>query len=121
MSTLDGQDLFGSGPHSFRVGAWERSLDRRGFAGVDGEAVLDMGLRSRPLVQTGRLHAETAASLHTSMSQIEAVVDGRVHTLIDNHGKTYSRVIAERFEPGMPVKRGRGFWCDYTLQYRQLP
>ncbi len=121
MSSLDGQNLFASGPHTLRPAAWERSLDRRGFAGVDGELVLDMGLRSRPLIQTGRLRADTAASLRTLMSQIDAVVDGQTHMLIDDHGETYSRVIAEKFDPSTPVARGRGFWCDYTLHYRQLP
>ncbi len=121
MSTLDGQDLFASGPHTLRPGAWERSLDRRGFVGVDGEVVLDLGLRSRPLVQAGRLAATTAALLRTLMSQIDAVVDGQAHTLVDNHGETYSRVIVERFDPSTPVSRSRGFWCDYTLHYRQLP
>ena len=38
MSTLDSQDIFGSGPHEIWIGAKERELDRRGFSGIDGES-----------------------------------------------------------------------------------
>ena len=37
MSSLDGEDIFGSGPHTIRTGPWQRCLQRRGFAGIDGE------------------------------------------------------------------------------------
>lgn len=55
MSTLDGQDLFGSGPHRIRAGSWRRRVDRRAFPGLDGELILDMGMRSRNTLQEGRL------------------------------------------------------------------
>ena len=121
MSSLDEQDLFGSGPHSIRTGSWERSLQRRGFAGVDGELVLDMGLRSRLISQNGRLQAVSAPTLRTLMSQIEAFVDGQLHALVDNHSHIYARVLIEHFEPTTSIRRGRRFWCEYSVRYRQLP
>ncbi len=121
MSAVDGQDLFASGPHSVRPEPWERALRRRGFAGVDGELVLDLGLRSRRVVQTGRLQAPTAQGVCALVGQIEAVADGRTHTLIDGTGCSYIPVIVEEFAPTTPVRRGRGFWCDYRITYRQLP
>ena len=121
MSTLDGNDLFGSGPHAIRPGAWERAVARRGFPGADGELVLDMGLRSRAIEQTGRLQAETAGQLHAALAAVEAYDDGRLHTLIDSTGQTYANVLIERFEPSTPLRRGRGFFCEYALRYRQLP
>jgi len=121
MSTLDGNDLFGSGPHAVRPVAWERAVARRGFPGVDGELVLDMGLRSRAIEQTGRLQAGTAADLHAALAAIETYADGRLHRLIDPTGRTYANVLVERFEPATPVRHGRGFFCEYTLHYRQLP
>jgi hypothetical protein len=121
MSTLDAIDLFGSGPHAFRPGPWERGTVRRGFAGLDGELVLDLGLRSRAIVQTGRLQAETPQSLAAAIHGIELKADGRCHSLVDNHGQVYSRVIVEEFQPTTPTSLGRGCWCDYTIRYRQLP
>jgi hypothetical protein len=121
MSSLDGVDLFGSGPHGFATLAWERSQVRRGFAGVDGEMVVDMGLRSRRIVQTGRLCAPTAEALDAIVNEIELWQDGRLHQLIDNLGRTYPRVMMEGFALDGPPKCGRGFWCEYTVNYLQFP
>jgi len=121
MSSLDGQDLFGSGPHSFRTGAWEQALQRRAIPGLDGELVLSQGRRSRVIAQTGRLQATSASGLASLVAQVEARCDGRTHALVDSAGRTFTNVILERFELTSPIQRGRGFWCEYSIQYRQLP
>jgi len=121
MSSLDGKDLFGSGPRSIRPETWSRTSQRRAFAGVDGELVLDMGLRSRCIVQTGRLQATSAEAIHSLMSAIESELDGNTHTLTDDFARTYPNILVEKFEPTTPIRRGQGFWCDYTILYRQLP
>lgn len=120
MSFLDNKDLFGSGPHSFKVSGWQRHIERRSFPGLSGEVVLDLGLRARRIVQQGRLQASTAASLTALVAAIEALADGRTHVLADNHGRSYSRVILESLEP-TPFQQGVGYWCDYTINYLQLP
>jgi len=121
MTTIDNNNLFSSGPCSVRATSWRRQLERRTFAGLHGELVLDLGARSRTIVQQGRLQAATAADLHTALDAIAAFVDGTLHTLIDNHGHSYPRVLLESFEPTTPVACGTAFWCDYTLTWRQLP
>jgi len=121
MSSLDQQDLFGSGPHSIRCGSWRRSLRQRGFPGLDGELVLDMGLRGRQIHQAGRLEADSFEAMNTMIDQLDRLVDGALHSLTDNHGRTFPQVLIEKFEPTTPVRRGRRFWCEYTVRYRQLP
>ncbi len=121
MSSLDGQDLFDSGPHEIQPVGWQRALARRAFAGLDGELLLDLGLRSRVIEQRGRLQAATADDLDEIISQIDAVNDGSTHSLLDNHGRTHSRLVIESFQTTTALHRGRGFWCDYTVTYRQLP
>lgn len=121
MSRLDDLDLFGSGPHRLRMGTWTRAGVRRGFAGLDGEMVLDAGLRSRTIMQQGRLTAPTAAGLADQLERIEQLLDGKLHTLVDNHGRTLDRVMLEAFENTTPLQKGIAFWCEYTLTYRQLP
>jgi len=121
MSTLDGLDLFASGPHRFRPGSWERRQERRGFAGLDGEMIIDHGQRSRAILQQGRLQAATAEDLAAQIEQIESYLDGQVHALVDNHGRSFECVLLERFELTSPLQRGRAFWCEYSVQYRQLP
>ena len=77
MSSLDGSNIFSSGPHSFRPLAWQRQLQRRSFPGLDGELVLDMGMRSRRIVQQGRLQASSASSLAGLVAAIERFVDAQ--------------------------------------------
>ncbi|MBI5723189.1 MAG: hypothetical protein HZA50_04465 [Planctomycetes bacterium] len=121
MTTLDGQDLFSSGPSTLAAGPWERQFERRGFPGLDGQLVLDMGLRSRRLEQAGRLQADTPAELYQQVSAIQAMADGAIHSLCDNNGQQYPKVYIEQFELAGPVRRGRGFWADYRIVYRQMP
>ena len=121
MSSYAGENLFASGPHAFSFGHWERSTHRRGFAGVNGEVVLDLGLRSRQITQTGRLQANSAADLHELLDDINAFCDASAHALVDNYGQSYSGVILERFGATTPLRHSRGFYCDYEIEYRQLP
>lgn len=121
MSSFAGANLFASGPHAFSFGPWERSTQRRGFAGVNGEVVLDLGLRSRQITQTGRLRAETAADLRVLLDEIDARSDAVAYVLVDNYGQAYSSVIMERFGATTPLQHSRGFYCDYEIEYRQLP
>ena len=120
MTTLDGQQLFASGPCRVTAGSWQRQAERRGFAGLDGELVLDMGRRGREVIQQGRLQAATAAELLALVAQVEATHDGAEHTLVDAHARVFERLVVEQFDAG-PLMHGRGCWCDYTIRYRQLP
>ncbi len=121
MSSYAGQDLFGSGPHALCFGPWVRRFQRRGFAGLDGELVIDLGLRSRTIRQTGRLQADSTEGFNALLDAINAHCDGAQHDLTDNHGRTHPRVILESFETITPIRQGRGFHCDYEIEYRQLP
>ena len=120
MITIDGQTLFDSGPGSVRAGSWSRQMIRRGFAGLDGEAILDAGRRSRLLEQTGRLTAATAEDLEARLLAIAELQDGQTHTLVDQAGCEHASVLLERFEPTTPMRLGRGWWCDYRIEWRQL-
>lgn len=121
MSQFAGQTLFDSGPHRFVLGPWQRQRIRRGFCGLDGALVIDLGLRGRSIAQTGRLQAPSAAQMHELIAAIETLANGQPRELIDNHGQVYSNVLLEEFEPAGPVQLGRGFFCDYHLRYWQLP
>lgn len=118
---LDGEDLFSSGPCSFELGPWRRETIHRGFPGVVGELVFDLGLRGRPITQRGRLQADTAQGLHDLLAAVAAKDDAQLHILTDHDGQTYTKVLVESFQPAGPVMAGRNFTCDYTITYRQLP
>lgn len=119
--TLDAMAMFGLGRHQLVAGSWQRAMQRRSIPGLDGELVLDMGLRSRTIRQTGRLHAPTAAELAAQIAAIEALIDGRLHILDGGMGQTYANVLLEQFEQTTPIRTGPGSWCGYECTYRQLP
>lgn len=96
-------------------------MQRRPLPGLDGELLLDMGLRSRAIEQQGRLTADSASELEALLSAITQRDDGQLHILVDGHGRTFENVLIEQFAPTTPLNRGRQFWCDYTLRYRQVP
>lgn len=118
---LDGEDLFSSGPCTFELGSWRRETIHRGFPGVVGELVFDLGLRGRPITQKGRMQADTAQGLHDLLSAVAAKDDAQLHTLTDHDGQSYTKVLVESFQPAGPVRAGRNFTCDYTVAYLQLP
>ncbi|MBN1941814.1 MAG: hypothetical protein JW849_00810 [Phycisphaerae bacterium] len=118
---LDDDDLFSAGPCTFELGAWRRETIHRGFPGLLGELVFDLGLRGRPITQKGRLQADTAQGLHDLLAAVAAKDDAQLHTLTDHDGQTYTKVLVESFQPAGPIQAGRNFTCDYTIVYRQLP
>jgi hypothetical protein len=118
---LDDEDLFSSGPCTFELGAWRRETIHRGFPGIVGELVFNLGLRGRPITQQGRLQAETAQGLHDLLAAVAAKDDAQLHTLTDHDGQTYTKVLVESFQPSGPLQIGRNYTCDYTVSYLQLP
>lgn len=124
--TLDGDDLFSTGPSELTVGATTRDTLRRSFPGLDGELAIDLGQRRRTLTQVGRLQAASAAELVALLDAIDVYVDGDLHTLVDENSQTFTNCLLESFVPKAPKSPqtprcpGRRFSCDYAATYRQL-
>lgn len=119
MTTYDGLSLFSSGPSELRTGRLQRRTDRRSLAGQNGQLAIDLGRDSRTIEQTGRLQADTLADLQSQIDAIEARVDGQVRLLVAPSGASHACLI-EEFELTGPPTRGRGFWCEYRIVYREL-
>lgn len=120
MISLDSRPLFSSGPCELIPGPTQRQIIRRGLPGLDGEVIQDLGKRSRPMRQTGRLQATTSNGLQALINDIEATCDGETHTHTDHTGEV-RRVLVEAFARTTPIRRGRTFWCEYELLLRELP
>lgn len=120
-ATLDGQELFSSGPGELICESWPRETIRRGFSGLGGEILLDMGRRSRRLKQHGVLRADTQELLQLQICVIEEMNDGLQHMMIDADGIIYQKVILEKFEKLTAVQKANVCSCEYEIIYRQLP
>jgi len=120
MILLDDQPVF-TGPTALRPAGRGRRLEPRTFGGLDGELLVDLGAGPESLHQTGRLQADTTAALREQIELAESFLDGAPHTLTDPHGGIYAGCVMESFELTTPVRRGRGFWCEYEARYRRTP
>lgn len=131
MSSYNGADLFGSGPHTITVGAVEVSKKHTAFAGGDGFETLIMGRRGRPVRIGGMLLAASAAALNALVDAIEDYVDdknndppvGR-YTLVDGAGVSWTNVELDQFRLRARFKvleaATEKFACDYEISGRQV-
>lgn len=120
MITFGGMDIFSSGPARVCSSKLHRRSDRRKLAGLNGELALDMGLASRTIEQTGRLQAETFSDLHDQIEAIESLMDGTDRTFVAPGGRAYPSCVIETFELTEGPRRGRGYWAEYRIVYREL-
>ena len=120
MFKLDNNAIFGTSPSYIKVHGWTRETLTKSFPGVDGEVIIDLGKRSRKLIQIGRLRSSNATGISNMISNIQNKIDAKTHTLIDDHGISYTKVLVESFELKSPIKKGVSCFCDYEITYRQL-
>jgi hypothetical protein len=117
---LDDQSLFDSGPCELTAHPWPRQFVHRPLAGRDSEVILDLGRRSRTLVQTGQLRASTALEIALQINRIEALSGAQQYTLVDAVGQTYFPVLVETAGLTASVTQGASFTATYEILYRQL-
>lgn len=120
FATLDGANLFGSGPHEIVAGSPQRTSGERVFSGLAGALVVDLGERPRRLVQRGRLSAASATALAQLESAIEGRIDGQIHALTARDGTAYPTVRVERFARRGPVEAGLRYHRPYEVEYTEF-
>ena len=118
--TFDGQRIFGDGQQAVRAESWRRAQAERGFAGLDGVVSIDLGRRQRVLRRRGYLSAGSVAALQQRIEAINAYVDGQVHELVDQEGRSYAKVRMDSFAPTEAVTKQSQVRCRYEVVYTQL-
>ena len=92
MSTFNGTDYFGSGPHRILVQGERFAKKRTAYAGVNGVESLIMGARGRPVTIQGQLRGGDIAALDVIIGNIEVACSIGPADLVNNFGLTYSNV-----------------------------
>lgn len=124
MSSFKGNNLFGSGPHTFEEG--RRGRRTVSYASVAGDPTLDgsftAGDLERRVTVVGRLVATTASALWALRDAIatEAASTGTAGTLDDGHGRTWGGMKLLGFEVDGPTDRGRVFSVGYAAEFGVL-
>ncbi|MAE62300.1 MAG: hypothetical protein CMJ49_13205 [Planctomycetaceae bacterium] len=120
MSSLNGNDLFGSGPHTIEVGG--RSLRHASHQqpGADGQRVTALGRTPREIEQSGTLLADGPDGLTAQLDAIEEALGDPPAALIDQHGRQWDHVIMMRFSPKHVRRIGLRLGVDYRVTYEQV-
>ncbi len=125
-STFKGLDLFGSGPHRFRMLRRGQLVVSEFALGMLSPGSLYLGLVEEMVEIRGRLAASSESALWTLRDAVLAQV---LHppspgTLVDHSGRSYADMSFVRFEHGDRTDRGRAVSIEYTalfVDFREYP
>lgn len=121
-STWRGLNLFGSGPHRFRLARQGQSLVPNFILGLPGPGSQAQGLVELDIFVEGRLVSATSAGLWTLRDAIVAEITDPVTaaTLIDKTGRAWDDMALVGFAESGPADRGRLWSVAYTAQFRRF-
>ncbi|MBE0537436.1 MAG: hypothetical protein IH624_17370 [Phycisphaerae bacterium] len=105
---------------ALEVGTWTRQTVERTAAGLDGVVSVDLGRRSRSLVQRGQLRAFSEAGLRAQLCDVCGLADGQVHTLLVSDGQLFADVRVDGVYVSERVTGGGGVRCEFEMRYTQL-
>ena len=126
MSSFKGLDLFGSGPHRFRLGRAGQGMTSELFLPAPQAGTLYHGLVELEVVVAGRLVAASESALWALRDAItdELLDPPAPGTLIDTHGRQWDDISFVGFTPAGRTDRGRVRSLAYKarfLMFRTYP
>ena len=120
MSSFDGENLFRSGPHAFQVGGLSLRHVLLETPGGRGVRLSDQGKHGRSITQFGQLVADDPTAMQAIIEAIEAKLDGRPHTLVDDANRPWPHTVMIGFEPEAMRRVGCRWRLAYQVTYLQL-
>ena len=105
---------------AIEVGSICRESVEKSAAGLDGVLSIDLGRRSRKIIQKGILRAKSQVQMKTKISEISGYMDGDTHKLISNDGEEFGNLRMDIFKTAEKRTDGGGLCCDYEIIYTQL-
>jgi hypothetical protein len=111
--------LFDEEGFELEIKSLKRSVISRSAAGLDGQVNIDLGLRDRKIIQLGELRAKSEAELQRKIEEINALVNGQLHTLKCPDGRIFSNLLIEQFETDTVIKGGAQISCPYQIVFLQ--
>lgn len=118
MSTFQGLDLFGSGPHRFVLEAVGRYTEDAGFGPTWWPTSQDRGIREVRITQEGRLTSASEAGLWALVDAVRTKAETQATgTLNDGNGRVWTGMQMRRFQLEGDFDRGRRFSVRYTVRY----
>lgn len=119
-TTLDGQALFDEQDLKIEVGGLVRASIERAMSGLDGILSIDLGQRSRKVIQAGTLRTTSADAMRSRVDSIATFIDGGTHVLVSADGREYMGLRMDSFEQTAQRPGGPGVVVEYEIVYTQL-
>jgi len=117
-TTLDG--IINFEQTKLDAGSWRRDSIERAAAGVDGTIKVDLGRRTREIVQKGVIRAPSRSLLLAKVDFIRDNQDGRCHTVDVAGGERFDSMWIEKVKVGNIEFSGTGASCGIEIKYVQL-
>ena len=102
------------------VDSWRRDSVDRVASGLDGVVSIDLGKRSRGLVQKGILRAVGFETLKEKTDAFAALMDGQTHTLLTSTDTQFNNLRVDSFEVEREDYSGTGLCCEFEITFTQL-
>lgn len=117
-ATLDGTIDFEQ--TKLDVGSWRRDSIERVAAGVNGAVNIDLGKRTREIVQKGVIRSSSRALLRIKADFIREMADGTCHTMETAEGQRFQDMWIEKVMVSGTEYSGSGASCEVEIKYVQL-
>lgn len=119
-ANLDSFVYFDNDNFSLQIKSGQRDIVERSAAGLDGAVSIDLGRRTRKIIQTGQLRAANKFALNQRMADIDEIFDGQLRTLSAPDGQVFENLRIDSFQTGEVVSGGSSVSCNYEIVYTQL-
>ena len=119
-ANLDNFVYFDSDSFNLQIKSRQRDVAERGAVGLDGAVSIDLGQRTRKLIQTGQLRASNKTALNEKIADIDEMFDGQMRTLITPAGRMFENLRIDSFQTEAVVVSGSAVSCTYEIVYTQL-
>jgi len=119
-ANLDSFVYFDNDSFNLQIKSRQRAVVERSAAGLDGAVCIDLGQRTRKMIQTGQLRAANKSALNEKIADIDEMFDGQLRTLISPDGRIFENLRIDSFQTGEIVSGGSSVSCTYEIIYIQL-
>lgn len=118
-AVLDDKIFFPETLFELEVKSPQRNIIQRSAAGLDGQVNIDLGFRTRKIVQKGELRAGNQAELQKQIDEINGLIDGKLHILRSPDGRFFGNLLIDEFQTGSSITGGAHTCRQYKITYTQ--
>lgn len=102
------------------IDGWSRQCDERSAVGLDGVLSVDMGRRTRRIVQEATIRSVSKNTMQDSIEVLNNTIDGLEHILQLQDGRSFEHLRVDDIAFGQVQISGAGVTCSVKITFTQL-